>query len=124
MKRLYLLLSLCLWPVLATAQSSADPLQGRWRPQDEPEAVIELVQVQGAYQGHLVAHAKHPKRVGLHVLRDLRWQPQERRWRGQVYAVKRDRLLEADLVPEGSDRFTLVVKTLLGTRAVTWERVP
>lgn len=106
------------------AAPSGFELEGRWRPQDEAGAIVQIGEVQGFHEGHLLAHPQHPGRVGLHLLRGWRWLPEEQRWRGQVYAVRRERLLEAELIPLGPDRFMLEVNTFFGKRAVVWERLP
>lgn len=113
-----------LWSGAASAQGAGDGLGGRWQPQDDALAVVGIVCQAGTCNGRLEAHPKHPDRVGMLVLDSLRWQADTQRWKGRVYAARLDRMLDAEVLADGGDRFVLEVSTWLGKRKVAWQRLP
>ncbi len=111
--------------MLASAAALAEPtLAGRWRAADAPAAVVELREVDGLWQGHIVAHATHPERVGAHVLRSFAPLPEMSRWRGRLFVPRRNREVDAELGVEGDRDLTVRITTLLGERSMAWQRVP
>jgi hypothetical protein len=111
--------------MLASAAAFAEPtLAGRWAAVDAPEVVVELREVDGRWQGHIVAHATHAQRVGTHVFRDLVPQPDKSRWRGRLFVPRRNREVDTELGLEGDRQFIARVFTLLGEREIVWQRVP
>jgi hypothetical protein len=106
-----------------TAVHADTLLGGRWSAVDAPEAVVELREIDGLWQGHIVAHATHPERVGTHVFRDFAPLPDKSRWRGRLYVPRRNREVDAELGLEGDRRFIARVSTLLGERRIEWQRL-
>lgn len=113
----------CLW-LCGAGVASAGDLDGRWQAENAPEAVVEVIEKTGTYQGHIVSHSENPQRVGSHVLRD--WQAvdgQPGQWRGTLYVPRRDREMPARIEQSQDDQFTLVVDGLLRERRILWTRV-
>ena len=103
--------------------ASAERILGHWQ-RGEGEAIIEISQRDGIYRGVIVWSHRRPETVGIEVFRELRYDAEERTWKGRAYSIKRKREVRIDIEVPGRDELELKAHILFFTKDVDFKRVP
>jgi hypothetical protein len=103
--------------------AQADSILGHWQ-RGEGEAIIQVSKRAGVYRGVIVWSQRRPETVGIEVFRDLRYDAEERTWRGRAYSIKRKREVRIDIEVPTHDDLELTAHILFFTKDVDFKRVP
>jgi uncharacterized protein (DUF2147 family) len=101
----------------------ADEILGYWQ-RGQGEAVIEVRRQADGYHGVIVASERQPELIGTEILKSLRYDAQERVWRGRVYATTRDREFKIKIAVPDSGHFVMSARVLFISRSVQFNRHP
>ena len=103
--------------------ADADRILGHWQ-RGEGEAIIEVTERHGVYRGVIVWSQRRPETVGIEVFRGLRYEVEERMWKGRAYSIKRKREVRIDIEVPTHDELELTAHILFFTKDVDFKRVP
>lgn len=103
--------------------TDADRIVGHWQ-RGEGEAIIEVTKREGVYRGVIVWSERQPETIGIEVFRGLRYDSENRAWRGRAYSIKRKREVRIDIALPSPEVLELTAHILIFTREVEFGRVP
>ena len=104
--------------VLFTSTESGPEILGTWLIPDE-NVKVEIT-CDGDVCTGVVVKAPKDVIIGKEILRDLK--ERNGKWKGKFYAIRKDKLLNAELNPNG-DELDVEVSAGLGSKSFTWTRV-
>lgn len=123
MKQCLTLLTALVYLLCVPAVADGDRILGHWHPDPNAPAIVTVSKENDHYQGVLTHSPAAPERAGTVILRELHYDPAERHWRGQILAVRRNRVMDVIATQDRAEVLHLAVKTLFGTRNIKWHRV-
>ena len=102
-----------------SALAAQDGLEGDWQT-GEDNTVVRVTALDGVYTGKLLSSDNRKAKVGTEILRDFK--PTDGAYKGTIYAVKRDKLMDATITPAGN---VLNIKVSAGivSKKLSWTRV-
>lgn len=111
--RIYVGCFLFLFSFQLSAQS--DAIEGKWFAEELDNATIRIEARNGAYFGEIVRSdvADH---VGVEVLKNLQFDPEQANWIGTVYSPKRKMNINATVTLESPDKLKIVGKKFVLTK--------
>jgi uncharacterized protein (DUF2147 family) len=105
---------LCFTPGL----EAQNGLAGTWQT-GEDNTVVEVYQQDGEYFGKLVSSDNPKAKMGTQILRNF--SQADGVWKGTIYAVKRDKLYKASIVPS-ADTLNITVSAGMMTQKLAWKK--
>lgn len=95
-------------------------LNGLWQT-GEDNSIVEVTETNGVATGKLVS-SDNPKAVaGTEILRNF--SESGGTWKGSIYAVRRDKLMDATITPS-ADSLAIDVNAGFISKDLTWTRAP
>jgi uncharacterized protein (DUF2147 family) len=103
--------------IFSVPESESD-IVGNWNIPEE-DIQVEIKKDGEIYNG-VIVKAEKEAAIGKEILRDLK--EEDGKWTGKFYAVRKDRLLDVVITPNG-DELDLEISTGRRTRTMKWTRV-
>ncbi|MCL4244818.1 MAG: DUF2147 domain-containing protein [Candidatus Dadabacteria bacterium] len=101
---------------------TADSILGKWKDPDE-DAVVQIENKGGYYEGALVEDAQHPDGVSTKIFKNLVYDSDKGMWKGQVYSVKKKKDYDVEIKMTDNASFTMKVKAGIVSKTIVWSRV-
>lgn len=110
-------------PITALAEDiTSDSIVGKWKDPDE-DAVVQIENKGGYYEGALVEDAQHPDGVSTKIFKNLVYDSDKGMWKGQVYSVKKKKDYDVEIKMTDNASFTMKVKAGIVSKTIVWSRV-
>ena len=100
------------------AQNS-NSIEGKWQTGVD-NTVIETYEKDGAWYGKIISSDNPKASIGFDILRDFKVEGDS--WKGQIYAVKKGKLLDAEINP-AKDKLMIKVSSGLFSKDLEWPEV-
>lgn len=95
-------------------------LNGFWQT-GEDNSIVEVTETNGVATGKLVSSDNPKAVVGTEILRNF--SETGGAWKGSIYAVRRDKLMDATITPS-ADSLAIDVDAGLMSKDLSWTRAP
>lgn len=83
-------------------------------------AVIEVKQKNGLFQGYVVSNDENPENIGNHIFKNVKYNADKMLWKGKLYAKKRDKLYDFEMIQESDKKFVMTIKVGFLSKDIIW----
>lgn len=112
-----ILFTLALW-LTSDLLFAQDSIQGIWQTGEE-NTKVETYEKDGEWFGKIISSDNEKAKIGKDIL--LHFTKSKSKWNGKLYAAKRDKILDAEIVP-GKDMMKLKVRAGIFKKELSWKR--